>query len=504
MQPGFTRSFPPLEILTEEEMESIHRGALYVLQKTGMRIEHDRVLNLLADRECQVDLETKRVRFLPGLVEACLRQCPSSFALKARDRDLDLMVGGDTVYFMQGMGMRYVDLDTWETRSACAAEHREAMIVADALENVHLAEGWEVYTDRQGMPPIMAVLENLASAIRYSSKTQVAGNIQDSEVFAIKMAKAVGTDLLPEIDMAAPLTIYHGAIEAAYRYIEAGVPITPALSIAMGSEGPVTMAGSVVVAVAMTMAWVVISQLIKPGAPMALHHGIGPMDMQRGNVVLGTPTEATTSVMMNQMLRRYGVPAWCTAGFASNSKKFDFQAAYEKALPTLVSALSGGHVFLFQGGSAIELLYHPVLSILDDDVAGWIGRFLEGVSISEETLAIDLINEVGPIPGHYLSTAHTREWWRKEQWLPKAADLEAYPVWLRSGKKDALALARERMESILATHKPKPLTPEQERAVEDVLSEARRFYRDRGTITDEEWSTYMRTLESANQEVHDA
>ena len=492
---GFTRKYPPLEILTPEEMESIHRGALYILQTTGMRIEHDSLLKQLSERGCQVDLDEKRVRFPPGLVEECLRQCPSGFVLKARNREKDLMVGGDTVYFMQGMGMRHVDLDTWETRPANAAEHREAMTVADALENTHLAEGWEIYTERQGMPPIMAVLENLASAIRYSSKTQVAGNIQDSEVFAIKMAKAVGTDLLPEIDMASPLTIYTGAIEAARRYIEADIPITPALSITMGSEGPATMAGSVVLAVAMTMAWVVITQVIKPGAPMALHHGIGPMDMRRGNTILGTPIEGLTSVMMNQMLRRYGVPIWTTAGFASNSKKIDYQAAYEKALPSLVSLLSGGHVHLFQGGSAIELLYHPVLSILDDDVAGWIGRFLEGITVTDETLAIDLINQVGPIPGHYLSTAHTREWWREEQWLPQAADLEAYPVWVRSGKKDALALAQERMEEILSTHKPDPLTPEQEQSIEDVLREARQFYRDRGTISDAEWSTYMQTLE---------
>jgi trimethylamine--corrinoid protein Co-methyltransferase len=495
MMPGFTRKYPPLEILTHEEMESIHRGALYVLQATGMRIEHDGLLGQLADRGCHVDLDEKRVQFPPGLVEECLRQCPSSFMLKARDRDKDLMVGGDTVYFMQGMGMRYVDLDTWETRPATIAEHRDAMIVADALENTHLAEGWEIYTERQGMPPIMAVLENLASAIRYSSKTQVAGNIQDTEIFAIKMAKAVGTDLLPEIDMASPLTIYTGAIKAAQRYIEADIPITPALSITMGSEGPVTMAGAVTLAVAMTMAWVVVTQVIKPGAPMALHHGIGPMDMRRGNAILGTPIEGLTSVMMNQMLRRYGVPGWTTAGFASNSKKIDYQAAYEKALPSLVSLMSGGHVHLFQGGSSIELLYHPVLSILDDDVAGWIGRFLQGVTVTDETLAIDLINQVGPIPGHYLGTSHTREWWREEQWLPKAADLDAYPVWVRSGKKDALALAQERMEEILSTHRPQPLTPEQEQSLEDVLQEAREFYRDRGTISDVEWSTYMQTLE---------
>lgn len=494
MIPGFTRKYPPLEVLTPEEIESIHRGALYTLEKTGMRVEHERVLNLLEQNGCSVDYDANRVRIPPAVVEECIRKCPSTFMLRARDRDLDLMVGGDTVYFMQGMGMRYVDMETWETRPATAIEHREAMIVADALENVHLAEGWEIYTDREGIPPVMAMLENLASAIRYSSKTQVAGNIKDSEIFAIKMAKAVGTDLLPEIDTGSPLTIYEDAIEAAWRYIEADIPITPAQSSTMGSEGPATFAGAVTLATALLLGWVVITQMIKSGAPMAYHHGIGPMDMRRGSIIMGTAGEALATVMMNQMLRRYGIPSWCTAGFASNSKKFDYQTGYEKAMPTLISCLSGGHLILFQGGSSVELLYHPVLSILDDDIAGWIGRFLEGVTVNDVTLAIDLINQVGPIPGHYLGTAHTREWWQKEQYLPKAADLEAYPVWIKSGKKDAVALASEKMDQILATHEPLPLTPKQEQAVVEILKEARDYYRDRGLISDEEWDEYMKVI----------
>jgi trimethylamine--corrinoid protein Co-methyltransferase len=264
----------------------------------------------------------------------------------------------------------------------------------------------------------------------------------------------------------------------------------------MGSEGPATLAGAALLTIAAGMAWVVISQLIKPGAPIAYCHGISPMDMRSGNPILGAPQDALGAAMVNQVLRRVQVPSWSTAGWASNSKKIDYQAAYERVLPTLISALSGSHIHLWHGGSSVELLYHPVLSILDDDVAGWIGRFLQGVQVDDETLAVDLINQVGPIPGHYLSTAHTREWWRKEQWLPKAADLEAYPVWVRSGKKDALALAEERMEGILATHSPTPLTQEQEQSIEEILTEARQFYRDRGTISDSEWSVYMKTLES--------
>jgi trimethylamine--corrinoid protein Co-methyltransferase len=107
-----------------------------------------------------------------------------------------------------------------------------------------------------------------------------------------------------------------------------------------------------------------------------------------------------------------------------------------------------------------------------------------------------LINEVGPIPGHYLGTAHTREWYKKENFFPKVADQEAYPVWIKSGKKDALVLARERMEEILANHKPKPLTDEQDQAIEDILKEAREYYKGKGLIPGEEWNQYMKTIKS--------
>jgi trimethylamine--corrinoid protein Co-methyltransferase len=497
MLQGFTRRFKPLELLVDEEVEAIHRGALYVLAETGMRIDHEETLELCAGHGCLVDYEECRVRMPPGLVEACLRNCPNGYMLKARDRDLDLMVGGDTIYFMQGMGMRYLNLATWETRAATADEHREAMIVADALENTHLADGVFFYMDREGIPPVMVMLENLVSGLRHSSKAEQFGFQKDCSIFAIQIAEALGITLDAELDTASPLTIFYGTLDAACRYIQAGIPIQPTVSITMGSEGPVTKAGSIVISVAMVMAWAVISQLIRPGAPISIQHGTGPMHMRTGGVLFGTVDGALTSAMMNQLLRRYRIPSCASAGFSSNSKKIDFQVGYEKALGALIDGLSGAHLEIFQGGSRGELCYHPVLAVLDDDVAGWIGRFLEGTTVADDTMAVDLINQVGPIPGHYLSTAHTREWWRREQWLPRSADLEAHSVWVQSGKKDALALAHERMEEILASHEPKPLTPEQEQAVDEILREARAFYRDRGLISDQDWSRYMDTLEKA-------
>lgn len=498
MLKGFTRHYPALNMLTPEQEASIHGGAMYTMQKTGMQIEHEGALTLMAGAGCDVDFEAQRVRIPSWLIEECLRKVPSQFRLKARDPNKDLMIGGDSVHFMQGMGMRYVDLDTWETRPATGAEHRDAMIVADALPNIHLAEAWEIYTDRRNIPPVMGMLENLASGIRYSSKTQVAGNIKDTEIFAIEMAKAVGTDLFPEIEHACPLTIQEGGVDAAFRYAEAGIPFVPALSVSSGATGPATLAGSVVLKIAETMAWVVMTQVHTPGAPMAIHHGISATDMRTGNKILSTPSRGVGTAMMNQMLRAYEIPIWSNAGFASTSKKIDFQAGYEKSVGTLLSALAGGHVQMYQGGSSTELLYSPELAVMEDDVAGWIGGVLEGPIFNEETLAIDLINKVGPVPGHYMGQAHTREWWNKEDYFPQVADLEAYASWTETGKKDMLDRAKEKVEEILANHKPLPLSDAEDKALEDILVEARNHYRSRGMISDDEWAAYMKELESTD------
>jgi trimethylamine--corrinoid protein Co-methyltransferase len=127
-----------------------------------------------------------------------------------------------------------------------------------------------------------------------------------------------------------------------------------------------------------------------------------------------------------------------------------------------------------------------------------IGRFMEGIAVNDETLAIDLIEEVGPIPGHFLNKEHTRKWWRLEQFVPKAADRLTYPEWMDTGKKSCLDYAKERMEEILATHKATPLTPSQEGDVERILEEARKYYEERGLISEEEMATYRESMKSAN------
>mgnify|MGYP001828705762 FL=1 len=135
---GFVRNFPALEILNDDEMEAIHRGSLDVLEHTGFRFESKKALKLFEKHGCKVDYDENRVRFPPGLVEECLRKCPTSFHLRARKPEHDLnLSAGNTTYFSVFPGMRTVDIDTWEPRTPTVQDNHDACLLytSDAADD---------------------------------------------------------------------------------------------------------------------------------------------------------------------------------------------------------------------------------------------------------------------------------------------------------------------------------------------------------------------------------
>lgn len=194
--------------------------------------------------------------------------------------------------------------------------------------------------------------------------------------------------------------------------------------------------------------------------------------------------------------RKYKVPNWGSTAAWSSSREIDFQVAYESSMTALNCALSGASMIYFQGGLNAQLTAHPVKAVLDDDIAGMIGRFLRGIDVNEETLPVELVNGVGPIPGHFLSTAHTREWWKKEQYVPLIADRLPFPEWAKLGKKTIIDYGIERIKEILENEKAPDLPKEQEQAIEDILKDAREYYRKHDMISEEEWRLYQEDLNS--------
>lgn len=480
---GFTRNFKPLDILTEEQVEAIHRGTLNVLAKTGVRVEHKRALKLFERNDCKVDYDDMRVRIPPGLVEECLRKTPSSYYMKARIPENDLQIGGNTLYFDAFPGMRTVDLDTWQLRPATKKERDEGCVVLDALTNHHCFGMYIPYFEVEGIPPAMAIPEGVAALLRNSTKIQTSTGYQlDCEIFTLAMAKAVGTEVGFVFTPAPPLTIRGDAAECMFRVVEAGYPVWVGSSVTMGATAPVTIAGAVVASNAQSIAGVVLAQLIQPGTRIMSSDFSFTQDMKSGVPAFGGIESVLHVMAFNQIWRKYEIPRSSAIAGISSAKTIDFQCGYEKAMVALASASSGSNIIKLHGGIYGELSWHPVQAILDDDIAGMIGRFIEGIEVNDETLAIDLINDVGPIPGMFLDKAHTRNWWKKEQFIPKVVNRLSYPEWLGKGKKNALDYAKDRMDEILATHKPDPLTPKQEEDIDRILKECWEYYRKRDML----------------------
>ena len=479
---GFARNFRPLNILSEEQAERIHQAALDVLQVTGVRVDSEKARKIYERGGCKVDHESRRVRLPPGLVVESLRRCPPSFHMKALDPKNDIVVGGNTVYMSLFAGFRTVNLDTWETRTPTVQDNHDACKVADGLEYVYASTSYTPYAELVDVPPAMMVPTTTWSRLKYFSKISRVGTTQSSHIWEIQMAQALGVDIYGAMEAPPPLTWNEDATDCAIACAEAGFPVEPGCAGGMGGSHPATLAGSLVTALAEVMSGVVLVQLVRPGNAVIVNDFCFPLNMRTGDFKFGAIEVYMHAAAWNQIWRtRYGIPIMNGGPGPTNSKSIDFQAGYEKSIGVLVSALSGANIINYVGGVTAELVYSPEISVLDNDVAGYVGRFLEGVKVDDETLALDLIELTGPIPGFYLNTAHTRKWWRMEQFLPHAADILTYTEWLRRDKKSAVKLAKERTQQLLASWQSK-LPPGKEEELDRILEDCRQWYKKRDLI----------------------
>jgi len=465
----------PLNILTEEEVKRIHYGALEVMEKTGVVFHHKRALEILGDAGCDVDGDKELVRFPNYLVEESLRKCPRRVLLKGRTPEYDVVIGDPYVHFASCIAADTLDLKTMERKTPTVQDHIDFAKVLDYLDEVHLNSG--EYTNIKGVADRCMHPERFAMALKHSSKPLISAGVFGNETYVIKMAQVVGENPMGHVQCSPPLTWSTDKINCMFHYVEAGFPISPGTGLAIGMTSPVTLAGSLVQQQAEILSGIVLAQIVRPGIGVVAKGRIEPADMRSGTIAEGGVEKVIADAAWNQIWRWYQVPRWHPV-VSTDSKVPDYQCGVEKALHFLLSALTGSNIIAGIGGVYDEITTSPVVAIMDNELARMVGRIIDGVEVSEETLAVDLINEVGPIPGQFLSTAHTRKWWKSELLIPELADRVGYSEWVQTGKKTSLDYAREKYEEIIATHKPAPLPEDKQKAIDEILEEARKFYRE--------------------------
>jgi len=459
-------------VLSRSEVEEIHDAAFRVLSECGVFIDYRRALEHLAERGADVDFSSGRVRFPPALVEKALQTCPGSFKLYDREGNEALVVGGDRVHFATGScAVRYQEGDS--ARPSRAEDLVRLVRVADALPEVQLQSTAVVASEA---PKTLGDTYRLYLVLANSSKPVITGAFSEQGLWDMKSildAVTLGrTEEAPcavfDVCPTCPLKWTANTAANVMDGAAAGLPLEFASMPMPGATAPVTLAGSVVIHTAETLSGVVLAQTVRPGARLVWGGAPLQFDMRYGTTPLSAVEATLIAVATAQMGRYYGLPTHTYAAL-SDSKVVDAQAGAETALSGLLAALA--RINLIAGVGALDFVATQSCEklVLDAEVCGMIQRVLRGIEVSPETVAADLILELGP-GGDYLSHPHTRRWFRTELHLPGLViDRLDRKGWEQAGRCDALMRAQERVQRILAEHQPRPLDPERASRLDEAM-----------------------------------
>jgi trimethylamine--corrinoid protein Co-methyltransferase len=261
--------------------------------------------------------------------------------------------------------------------------------------------------------------------------------------------------LLAYLEPTSPLQHSEVVLRKMLMMADKRLPIVYAPGGADGASAPVTPAGSLAMANAEVMSGITIAQLRQPGTPVVYGSGSGPLDMHTTVIPYSSPEHLLHNKAMAELgQRHYHLPTWGFSG-CSDSKVPDIQAGIESALWILWTAMSGANLVHDIGYLESGLTCSYEMIVICDEIIGFVRRLMGGIAMTPETLALDVIDEVGP-GGDFLSTDHTLNHFR-ECWYPNIIDRSMYESWSDAGKPLAIEKAREAARDALAKHMPEPL-----------------------------------------------
>jgi trimethylamine:corrinoid methyltransferase-like protein len=213
-----------------------------------------------------------------------------------------------------------------------------------------------------------------------------------------------------------------------------------------------------------------VAQAIHPGLPFIMGGVYSVMDMSSMILAYGAPELSLMMAGITELAHYAGLPLWQTGG-CTDSKTFDEQAIIEGSLSAFLSALTGGDLCHDVGYTESAMTGSVFQLAAIDEAIGYSRRITRGIEVNDDTLAVDVIHNVGP-NGHYLRQQHTRRYYKNEFWYPNLCDRRNYEEWAMMGKTTMKDRTIARVRDILASHQPSPIKPETEQVIQKVLEEA--------------------------------
>ena len=449
------------KVFSEAEVTEVHEATVYLLKEVGVKMHNKQARQIFKDKGATIDDASMIVKIPRSMIEDAVASTPSRLVLCGREEKYDILLEGTNVHLgTGGTVLNTLDLDTGKKRLTGVKDVAGYARMTDALDNIAF---FVINCYPNDVKEEEVDVNRFFHAFNNTSKHVMGGIFtMDGLKSVIKMSEDIAGSKEKLLErpfvsfitlMMSPLLMEVTSTDFLIDVAKYGLPLaTPSEPLA-GANSPVTLAGTITLNNAESLGGLVLTQLINPGTPTLYGSTSSIMDMRTGTYMAGNVESALINAGCAQMSHHYKIPMYGTGGM-SDSKVVDAQAGYESANTAMVVALSGCN-FIHDAFGLLEfcttLSYEKM--VVDNDSVGMALRAVKGVDVSKETLAVDVIKEVGP-GGHFLDQPHTVEHVRNEFYFPPFSDRQQRVTWEAEGSKDSFTRAHEEARRILENHKP--------------------------------------------------
>lgn len=440
--------YPPMRLLSGDQVEAIHEASLHILENFGIEMMSARALDLFSRAGARVDRAAQTVFIDRGLVEEALKTTRSTYTLTPRNPAKAVPIGGDAISFTLVAGPPNVhDLE----------RGRRAGNFRDYCDLIRLAQHFNCITilGNQVCAPVEmpansrhldTYLANLTLTDKSFHVSAIGRGRALDGIAMMAIARGLTLDQIRDepsvttiISVNSPRRFDDQMAEGLMTMAEHGQSVAVTPFTLMGAMSPVTLAGALAQQNAEALAGIVLTQLVRPGAPVMYGAFTSNVDMRSGAPAFGTPENTKANIASGQLARRYNLPYRTTPGSASNAA--DAQGAWETMMALWGAVLGHGNLVYHAAGwqeGGLTASYEKF--IIDVEMIQHMVEFLKPIEVSEEELALDALGRV-PTGGHFFGDPHTLERYSTAFYQPLLSNWQNYESWQEAGGLDATARA---------------------------------------------------------------
>ncbi len=467
-------------ILTDDQITRIHDASLSILERTGVIIPHQDMLNRCEDAGASVDRTEQRVRIPADLVARAIETAGKQFTLFGRDMEQTARFGqGARNYNSIAGEASWVDDIGTQRRFTTMNDVATAARFCDALTHINIAGAM---SDPHETPVGYRCVEVCATLLRNTTKPVMFWfHDRESAKYIIEILIALRGDeaaagkyplCYPFLEPISPLRFPFHGIDLLYETARLNMPVPVGPMAQMGLSAPCSIGGTLAVENAEILAGVCITQLISPGMPVCYGGICHAFDMSTTQMIFCGPEQAIFGVAMTQMGKHYGLPVYINVGL-TDSKRPDAQAGMEAGITLAMGAAAGADIFGHMGICGVDQAASLDILLLQNEIISYVESTMRTVNFSDEALGLGVVDEVGP-GGSFIDSMHTAEHFRQELWFPQLLDRDYYQAWLDGGARSTEDRCVTEARRIMSEHEAPPVSDELDSALSAIVEASRR------------------------------